>query len=177
MDRHDPAPAQEPLDAEPRFGRTLAPSQAHALVLPGVAIPKQITRREPLVVAAATLFTCGVYAVPWLYRTSIDANQARVGGPRRPLVHALLALCTFMIWTEVFLIGLAADVRKLPGRGANARDGGGHGKSMEIATLLPWVAALAIVVPPLVVVTLALGQAMLNAVAEEALDDHRADPA
>lgn len=167
MDRQD----QE--EAEPRFGRTIAPSQAHALVLPGVAIPKQITRREPLVVAAATLFTCGVYAVPWLYRTSRDVNGSRLGPPRRPLLHAILALCTFMIWTEVFLITLAKDVRNLRGRGP--RDD--HRKSVEIATILPWLAALAIVVPPLVVVTIALGQAMLNAVADEALDDHGAEAA
>jgi hypothetical protein len=78
-----------------------------------------------------------------------------------------------MIWTEVFLITLAKDVRNLRGRGP--RDD--HRKSVEIATILPWLAALAIVVPPLVVVTIALGQAMLNAVADEALDDHGAEAA
>jgi hypothetical protein len=78
-----------------------------------------------------------------------------------------------MIWTEVFLITLAKEVRNLPGRGRRDE----HRKSVEIASILPWVAALAIVVPPLVVVTIALGQAMLNAVADEALDDHRADAA
>lgn len=68
------------------------------MMAPGPLVPGAITERNSAIVVLLSIFTCGIYALYWLYKTTEELKNATNDAQLNPALDLVVSILTCGLW-------------------------------------------------------------------------------